>query len=468
MLTCPYCNRPGISFTRKLSLGHTKPAPCGACGGEVVLPLRAQMSVIPLVVLLVMGPGLFYSFGKLWVSVAVGLAVVLIPILNVALFRAVPFRGAGSPDGANRSSRRPEAERGAVPQRATPYASTMAALEGTRERPQHGATRSSTTVTPQMAEAETELAEGYHAQVKLLSLLVLVVVCAAAVRYGLVYAKTPAFPSALDARRITEHFEICSNLGERQLDHQALFFEQFFQHFEERWFPVPQSRRLRLFLFAATDSYEAYVRDNFTGYTNYGFYSGDHNLVVINLETGLGTATHVLVRHFIAVAFARSPPPWIEDGFAAFFEKFLGHIDETGKLHISFGYFSNWRFPQTKAVGPRLSIEALARASDVDQGAARCLMLYLHKQGVLRRFIDAARTHDGSDYTALLCRAAGRSLDELEQDWKGWIEWQPVDANVLLVESSFVKSHEEWARWWQANAHRLYWSEEERIYKVRE
>jgi hypothetical protein len=52
----------------------------------------------------------------------------------------------------------------------------------------------------------------------------------------------------------------------------------------------------------------------------------------------------------------REPPRWVNEGFAAFFEKFIGHLDPQGNLTFSFGYFSNWRFPITKAMVEDLSL----------------------------------------------------------------------------------------------------------------
>ena len=55
-----------------------------------------------------------------------------------------------------------------------------------------------------------------------------------------------------------------------------------------------------------------------------------------------------------------------------------------------------------------------------------------------------------------------------EREWKDWIDSQPIDEDVMLVSEAFVLAEDEWQRWWAENQNRLYWSEQEQIYKVRE
>ena len=119
-------------------------------------------------------------------------------------------------------------------------------------------------------------------------------------------------------------------------------------------------------------------------YTKYGFYSGlKNNIIVVNRASGLGTATHELVHYFIDVGFPEHPPVWIDEGIATFFEKFIGHFDDSGKLNISFGYFSNWRFPITKKKINKLSLKQIINSKDMSQCAARSFMLFLHKKSFL-------------------------------------------------------------------------------------
>jgi hypothetical protein len=299
-------------------------------------------------------------------------------------------------------------------------------------------------------------------------LCAMVAVPAAGVPLGIATARYLPPPASLPVLKETEHFAIHTNLGPGELEHCARFFEGFVGEFERRYFPVEQRRRLRMFLFADAASYRAWVRERYPSYSPYGFYLNRSNVIVVNLESGLGTATHELVHHFVAVAFREPPPTWVNEGFATFFEKFIARLDQYGRLEISLGYFSNWRFPATKRRVEKLSLAELAASEDVDQCAARSLALFLHRGGLLERFVDRVRVARGAgDCLGLLEEVCGKPRAEVEREWKDWVRAQPLDADVLLVPRAFCKNPQEWDAWWAANRERLYLDEELGIYRVR-
>ena len=275
-------------------------------------------------------------------------------------------------------------------------------------------------------------------------------------------------PKVLSNRLKTKHFHIYSNLDSDSLNYYEHFFEGFFEYFDSEFVKIGQKRRLKVYLFKDTISYKPYAESVRAQYTPYGFYKGPWvNIIVVNRDSGLGTATHELVHHFIATSFAKEPPEWVNEGIATFFEKFIGHLDKEGKLTISFGYFSNWRFPITKKNVDKLSLSRLISATEPDQCAARSLMLFLHKKGVLNNFIRqmSMQTDDPTGLVTLQ-KVYGKSIPEIEQKWKDWIRTQPIDGNVKLVKQAFVKTESQWQAWWQANKDRLYWSEKEQIYRI--
>jgi hypothetical protein len=266
----------------------------------------------------------------------------------------------------------------------------------------------------------------------------------------------------------TKHLKIYTNLGTENTRYYTDVFEGFFDYFNSHYFEIGQKKRLKVYLFGDPYTYDTFVK-TFKGYTPYGFYMGPaDNIIVVNCDSGLGTATHELVHHFIATSFETRPPKWIDEGIATFFEKFIGHLDAEGNLEISFGYFSNWRFPQTKSRADSLSIRRLIASTDPDQCAARSLMLFLHKKGLFRECIKGWKNaKDPSAAVEVLTAVYGGSLDEIETDWKAWVNAQPVDVDVMLVPSAFILTDSEWQQWWQSNQARLYWSEDEKIYRVR-
>lgn len=266
----------------------------------------------------------------------------------------------------------------------------------------------------------------------------------------------------------TEHFQIYTNLDKEYMQYYSDVFEGFFDYFDSHYFEIGQKKRLNVYLFGDSYTYDTFV-NTFDGYTPYGFYMGpDDNIIVVNSDSGLGTATHELVHHFIATSFETRPPEWIDEGISTFFEKFIGHLRADGSLDVSFGYFSNWRFPQTKSRVDSLSIKRLINSAEPDQSAVRSLMLFLHKKGVFAECVRQWKNmEDVSAAVDVLTKLYGGSLDEIETDWKAWVNAQPVDADVMLVQSAFILTDSEWQKWRQSNQANLYWDEDEQIYRVR-
>ena len=281
-------------------------------------------------------------------------------------------------------------------------------------------------------------------------------------------ARPLSVPASLGSNTIaSQYFQIHTDLTDLQMHFYANFFDEFYRYFEREYFPIHQKQRLKVLLFGSPDAYRSFVQDHFKNYTPYGSYLGlKKNTIVVNLGSGIGTATHELVHHFMAVGGVNHYPDWVSEGFPAFFEKFIGYLDSNGKLHISLGYFSNWRFPRTKNVIDNYTLKVLFKTRD--QSVARSFNLFLHRQGCLAEFIKTLHNGEGrADPVKTLEAIYGTDLDAIEHEWIDWVKSQPIDANVKLVERSFILPHPQWIRWWNLNREYLQWDEEKRLYVVK-
>jgi hypothetical protein len=55
----------------------------------------------------------------------------------------------------------------------------------------------------------------------------------------------------------------------------------------------------------------------------------------------------------------------------------------------------------------------------------------------------------------------------IESRFRAWVASQPLDADVDLLERSFVLDSAGWQRWWAENHARIEWSDVERRYRPR-
>ncbi len=264
----------------------------------------------------------------------------------------------------------------------------------------------------------------------------------------------------------TKHFHVYTDLAPDPARFYATFFEEFTAYFQTHFFNFSQNDLLNVYLFRTSLRYEFYNRKYQGFHTPYGYYHPKKNLVVVNLSSGLGTATHELVHHFIAQGFTQAAcPEWIGEGLAMFFEKFIAHFDPDGRLVISVGYFSNWRFPQTKRMIDKVTFQDLVRYKH--PSPVRDFILFLHRKGLLKKFIEQLQArHNDPDGIRTLEAVSGQKIPALVEAWKAWVRAQPIDGNVRLIGQSFVKEHSDWLAWLRARSGRLVWDSTLEIYRV--
>jgi hypothetical protein len=195
---------------------------------------------------------------------------------------------------------------------------------------------------------------------------------------------------------------------------------------EKDFFPKRPDKLLEVWLFKNERSFRKGAKKFFGDApdTPFGYYSPDHNALVMN-SSGLGTLSHELVHPYMEANFP-DVPSWFNEGLASLFEypgERKGHI--IGNV--------NWRLPNLKKeikakTLPKLSV-LLATTSDEFYGAeydayayARYLMYYLQEQGKLQEFYKTFLA-DKKDLTgaSALKKVLGEDLETFEPKWRKWV-----------------------------------------------
>jgi len=264
--------------------------------------------------------------------------------------------------------------------------------------------------------------------------------------------------------RIVVHTDFTRAEAQRYLD----IFEAFWDYFEREWFAIPQTEPLDMLLFQSEKRFERWNAKHGQSSAMGRYFIGD-NLITVNAGTGLGTSLHELVHHFVSTSFERLPNGFVNEGIASFFEKFIGYLDADGKLHLTMGYFSPWRFVATKLQHAKADIQKLwTRSYDElgpsDWNYARAFMLFLHRRKQLVPFVRAL-LHATGDGRNELETACGQTLSELDTDWHAWVEAQDLDPDVLLVSRAFVHDLGQWKTWRETEGADLELDEKLGIYR---
>ncbi|MGH1347051.1 MAG: hypothetical protein ACRBN8_36130 [Nannocystales bacterium] len=162
--------------------------------------------------------------------------------------------------------------------------------------------------------------------------------------------------------------------------------------------------------------------------TPYGYFTAEHNALVMNISTGGGTLVHELVHPFIDTNFPGCPS-WFDEGLASLYEQ-CGERD--GKIVG----FENWRLPGLQAqlrAGTNPTFDTLTHTSrddfyadetGVHYAQARYLCFYLQHEGLLRRFYHAfhqASASDPSGYETLKSVLGTDDMEAFEATWKGFV-----------------------------------------------
>jgi len=187
---------------------------------------------------------------------------------------------------------------------------------------------------------------------------------------------------------------------------------------------------LDVWLFKDKPSYERYTREVFhdTPTTPYGYYSSEHQALIMNIATGGGTLVHEIVHPFMRANFAECPD-WFNEGMGSLYEQ-----SESKAGHIRGR--TNWRLAGLKeaiAAGRVPTFEGLLSTTshqfyNLDRGTnyaqARYLCYYLQERGLLvkyyHEFADQCKD-DPTGYKTLQKVLNEKDMTAFQKRWEAWV-----------------------------------------------
>jgi hypothetical protein len=198
------------------------------------------------------------------------------------------------------------------------------------------------------------------------------------------------------------------------------------QLLEAEYFKTRPGKLIEIWLFRNEKTYRKGAKQFFGDDpdTPYGYYSSEHEAMVMNIGPGAGTLVHEVVHPYIEANFPAAPS-WFNEGLASMYERpseKRGHI--VG--------LPNWRLPNLKKQIKDRTLPAmttlLATTRDEFYNAefdayayARYLLFYLQEQGKLTEFYERF-VADKTDPTgkAALEAVLGEPLATFEPKWRRW------------------------------------------------
>ncbi len=197
------------------------------------------------------------------------------------------------------------------------------------------------------------------------------------------------------------------------------------------FFDKDPERVMVIYLFDGDDSYRGNVKKFFdqTPTTPYGYYSREHDALVMNIATGGGTLVHEMVHPLMEANFPRCPA-WFNEGMGSLFEACREQEGHPAGL-------INWRLPVLKngirdghfvplrRLLSTTSEEFYTDPHGMHYAESRYLCYYLQEQGKLREFYRrfAADTEKDPCGISTLCDVLGvGQIEEVEKPFLAFIE----------------------------------------------
>ena len=198
------------------------------------------------------------------------------------------------------------------------------------------------------------------------------------------------------------------------------------QMLNKDFFSREPNKIITIYLFRDKESYRKYAWSLFAEQptTPYGYYSPEHQALVMNIGTGGGTLVHEIVHPLLAADFPAAPS-WFDEGLASLYEQSHQRDGQIAGL-------LNWRLPVLKdglRAGHFVPLQQLLSTSREEfyedpQGMhyaeARYLCYYLQEKHLLRKFYREFKKNHSADPTGIktLLKVTGKdSLKQLETQW---------------------------------------------------
>ena len=199
------------------------------------------------------------------------------------------------------------------------------------------------------------------------------------------------------------------------------------ERLKHAYFSADPSEQITIWLFNGERSYRHWARKLFGDNpdTPYGYYTAEHQALVMNIATGGGTLVHEIVHPFMEANFPACPS-WFDEGLASLYEQ-CG--DDDGKI---VGY-TNWRLAGLQeAIEARAvpTFEALTHTTrdefyELDPGTnyaqARYLCYYLQEHGLLQPYYRAFVRNAGEDpsgYETLKQTLGREDMNAFKREWE--------------------------------------------------
>jgi hypothetical protein len=242
---------------------------------------------------------------------------------------------------------------------------------------------------------------------------------------------SPRLPGPAFDIAVAPPFVIISDQPSRHIKRQMRdVIRPALQQWRTQFFTNDPDQVVEVWVFRDANSYNKNIPDLF-GHepaSHCGYMSPEHNALIINMASGVGTLRHELVHPFVRANIVNCPP-WFDEGLASLYERCDERCNALRGL-------PNWRLillqkaikeHETLPLEQLFALEAARFYKDplgVHYAQSRYLFLYLQERGRLQAFYAAFASADPSERSSgriLLAIVDDDDLQSFQRHWEAYV-----------------------------------------------
>ena len=199
---------------------------------------------------------------------------------------------------------------------------------------------------------------------------------------------------------------------------------------KRQYFEKDPEDLITIWLFRDAKSYEGHLKRfwNTEPFTPYGYYSSDHNALIMNIATGGGTLVHEIVHPYVAANFPACAS-WFNEGLGSLYEQ---SADRGGRIVGR----TNWRLaglqrairkdqvPPFETLCATTTHEFYEEDPGTNYAQARYLCYYLQERGLLESYYREYRANaedDPGGWDTLREILGKPDMEAFQARWEKWV-----------------------------------------------
>ncbi len=207
------------------------------------------------------------------------------------------------------------------------------------------------------------------------------------------------------------------------------------------YFTVDARFPISLIIFPDQQSYQTFLMKKLSilDPPYFGLYNRQLNTIYTFNGSGLGTVSHEIM-HAVIKDSLPERPEWLEEGLAAYFEKFFGYRNADGKIYLEIGFHNPWRLEASQDKIQTLSLKDILD-NKTNTSDKRLVVMFLAQKKMLKPYLELIRQNNKKGYKYFIEGAFNKKIEAILPLWeqylhsvnKNYLEYMQIPASKIFL-----------------------------------